>query len=56
MVIDKNEKGCHVLELKRALERYGGAQEKARQRAELQHNDLVQRLDTVLEGANGEPL
>ena len=41
MVLDKEEKVCYVLELKRVLERHGGAQEKARQRAEQQHGNLV---------------
>ena len=34
MVFDKEAKVCYVLEFKRVLERHGGAQEKARQRAD----------------------
>ena len=34
MVLDKEEKLCHVLEFKWTLERFGGAQEQARQKAE----------------------
>ena len=50
MVLDKEEKVCYVLELKRVLERHGGAQEKARQRAEQQHGNLVRGLRKALEG------
>ena len=40
----------HVLEFKRALERFGSAQEQARQKAERQHDNLVRGLSKVLEG------
>ena len=50
MVLDKEEKVCYVLEFKRALERYGGAQEQARQKAERQHDNLVRGLSKALEG------
>ena len=49
MVIDKGKKAYYVLEFKRTLERYGGAQEKLRQREVLQHDSLVRGLSTVLE-------
>ena len=51
MVLDKEEKVCYVLEFKRELERHGGAQEKARQRAEQQHGNLVRGLSKALEGS-----
>ena len=51
MVLDKEEKVCYVLEFKRGLERRGGAQEKARQRAEQQHGNLVRGLSKVLKGS-----
>ena len=50
MVLDKEAKVCYVLEFKRVLERRGGAQEKARQRAEQQHGNLVRGLSKALEG------
>ena len=48
MVLDKEDKVCYVVEFKRAFERYGGAQEKTRQKAERQHGNLVQGLTAVL--------
>ena len=42
MVIDKEDKVCYEIEFKRAFERYGGAQEKTRQKAERQHGNLIQ--------------
>ena len=39
-----------MLEFKWVLERHGGAQEKARQRAEQQHGNLVRGLSKALEG------
>ena len=48
MVLDKKDKTCYVIEFKRAFERYGGAQEKARQKAERQHDSLVRGLTAAL--------
>jgi hypothetical protein len=48
MVIDKEDKICYVIEFKRAFECYGGAQEKTRQKAERQHDNLVQGLTAAL--------
>ena len=48
MVLDKEDKICYVIEFKRALERYGVAQEKTRQKAERQHDNLVQGLTVAL--------
>ena len=45
MVLDKEDKICYLIEFKRAFERYGGAQEKTRQKAERQHDNLVQGFD-----------
>ena len=39
MVFDKEDKVCYVMEFKRAFERYGGAQEKTRQKAERRHDN-----------------
>ena len=50
MVIDKEEKGCYVLEFKRVLERHGVAQEQVRQRVERQHENLVRGLSKALQG------
>ena len=50
MVLDKEEKVCYVLEFKCVLERQGGTQEQARQRAERQHENLVRGLSNALEG------
>ena len=50
MVLDKENKVSYVMEFKRAFERYGGAQEKTRQKAERQHGNLVQGLNRALEG------
>ena len=50
MVLDKEEKVCYLLECKRALERFGGAQEQARQKAERQHDNLVRGLSKTLKG------
>ena len=50
MVLDKENKICYVMEFKRAFERYGGAQEKARRKAERQHDNLVRGLNKALEG------
>ena len=50
MVLDKEEKVCYVLEFKRVLERYGGAQEQARQKAERQHDNSVWGLSKALDG------
>ena len=44
MVLDKEDKVCYVVDFKWAFERYGGAQEKTRQKAERQHGNLVQGL------------
>ena len=49
MVLDKENKVCYVMEFKRAFERYGGAQEKTRQKAERQHDNLVRGLNKALE-------
>ena len=49
MVLDKEDKACYVIEFKRAFERYGGAQEKTRQKAEGQHGNLVQGLTGALD-------
>ena len=38
------------MEFKRAFERYGGAQEKTRQKAERQHDNLVRGLNKAIEG------
>ena len=48
MVLDKEDKICYVIEFKRAFERYGGAQEKTRQKSERQHGNLVQGLTAAL--------
>ena len=48
MVMDKEDKIWYVIEFKRAFERYGGAQEKARQKAERQHDKLVLGLTAAL--------
>ena len=48
MVLDKEEKVCYVLEFKRALERYEGAQEQARRKQ--QHGNLVRGLSKALHG------
>jgi len=48
MVLDKKDKTCYVIEFKRAFERYGGAQEKTRQKAERQHDSLVRGLTAAL--------
>ena len=50
MVLDKEEKVCWVLEFKRAIERYGGTQERTRQKAERQHENLVRGLSKALDG------
>jgi hypothetical protein len=48
MVLDKEDKICYVIEFKRVFERYGGAQEKTRLRAERQHDNLVRGLTVAL--------
>ena len=48
MVLDKEDKICYVIEFKWAFERYGGAQEKTRLRAERQHDNLVRGLTVAL--------
>ena len=48
MVLDKEDKICYVIEFKRALERHRDAQEKTRQKAERQHDNLVQGLTVAL--------
>ena len=48
MVLDKKDKTCYVIEFKRAFERYGGAQEKTRLKAERQHDNLVRGLTVAL--------
>ena len=47
MVLDKEDKICYVIEFKRAFERYGGAKEKTRLKAERQHDSLVRGLTAV---------
>ena len=49
MVLDKGDKSCYAIEFKRAFERYRGAQEKTRQKAERQHGNLVQGLTAALQ-------
>jgi len=51
MMIDKGEKVCYVQEFKQELERHWGAQEQARQRAELQHGTLVRGSSKALDGS-----
>ena len=50
MVLDKEDKVSYVMEFKRAFERYWGAQEKTRQKAKRQHDNLVQGLSVTLKG------
>ena len=56
MVLDKEDKVCYVMEFKRAFERYGGVQEKTRQKAKRQNDNLVRGLSKALEVANVESL
>ena len=49
MVLYKEDEVCYAIEFKRAFERYGGAQEKTRQKAERQHDNLVRGLNKALE-------
>ena len=51
MALNKEEMACYVLDFKRALEqRYRGAQEQERQRAQPQQDNLVSGLSEALAG------